>query len=108
MGLSYRRRYDSSVTSTVSTGITVRKLQLAEIEELAAAIPEEPIQLSESGDMVIRPDPCIGVVSRDQFESSAAMIKRAKAAIEQASSFGAPTVVFLSTPFIFDEKIETT
>jgi len=40
MGLSYRRRYDSSVTSTVSTGITVRKLQLAEIEELAAVIPE--------------------------------------------------------------------
>jgi len=68
---------------------------------------EEPIQLSESGDMVIRPDPSIGVVSRDQFESSAAMIKRAKTAIEQASSFGAPTVVFLSTPFILDEKIET-
>jgi hypothetical protein len=35
------------------------------------------------------------------------MIKRAKTAIEQASSFGAPTVVFLSTPFILDEKIET-
>jgi len=64
---------------------------------------EEPFQLTETGDIVIRPDPCIGVISRNQFESADAMMDRAKTAMEQASSFGAPTVVYLSTPFIFDE-----
>jgi len=67
---------------------------------------EVPIQLNETGDIVIRPDPCIGVVSRNQFESSGAMVERAKTAMEQSSSFGAPTVVFLSTPFIFDDDGE--
>jgi len=66
---------------------------------------EEPIQLNETGDMV-RPDPCIGVVSRNQFESSDALIERAKSAVEQASSFGSPSMVYLSTPFIFDESME--
>jgi diguanylate cyclase (GGDEF)-like protein len=63
---------------------------------------ETPIQLSKTGDIVIHPSPCIGVVSHNQFESGNAMMERAKTAMEQASSFGAPTMVFLSTPFIFD------
>jgi diguanylate cyclase (GGDEF)-like protein len=67
---------------------------------------EEPIQLNETGDLVIRPDPCIGVVSRNQFESSDALIERAKSAVEQASSFGSPSMVYLSTPFIFDGTME--
>lgn len=67
---------------------------------------EEPIQLSETGDVVVRPDPCIGVVSRNQFEASDAVIERARAAMAQASSFGMPTVVYLSTPFIFDNDLE--
>jgi diguanylate cyclase (GGDEF)-like protein len=67
---------------------------------------EAPIQLSKIGDIVIHPDPCIGVVSHDQFESGEAMMERAKTAMEQASSFGAPTMVFLSTPFIFDDNGE--
>jgi capsular polysaccharide biosynthesis protein len=67
---------------------------------------EEPIQLNESGDIIIHPDPCIGVVSRNQFESGDAVIERAKAAMGQALSFGASTVVYVSTPFIFDEDIE--
>ena len=67
---------------------------------------EAPIQLSKTGDIVIHPDPCIGVVSHDQFESGDAMMERAKTAMEQASSFGAPTMVFLSTPFIFDDNRE--
>ena len=66
---------------------------------------EEPIQLNETGDTV-RPDPCIGVVSRNQFESSDALIERAKSAVDQASSFGSPSMVYLSTPFIFDESME--
>jgi diguanylate cyclase (GGDEF)-like protein len=66
---------------------------------------EEPIQLNETGD-IVRPDPCIGVVSRNQFESSDALIERAKSAVEQASSFGSPSMVYLSTPFIFDESME--
>jgi diguanylate cyclase (GGDEF)-like protein len=67
---------------------------------------EEPIQLNETGDLVIRPDPCIGVVSRNQFESSDALIERAKSAVEQAASFGSPSMVYLSTPFIFDGTME--
>jgi diguanylate cyclase (GGDEF)-like protein len=67
---------------------------------------DEPLQLNETGDLVIRPDPCIGVVSRNQFESSDALIERAKSAVEQASSFGSPSMVYLSTPFIFDESME--
>jgi diguanylate cyclase (GGDEF)-like protein len=67
---------------------------------------EEPIQLSETGDVTIRPDPCIGVVSRNQFESGDTFVERAKTAMGQASSFGAPTVVYVSTPFIFDNDLE--
>lgn len=67
---------------------------------------EAPIRLNETGDIVIRPDPCIGVVSRDQFESSESMVNRATMAMEQSSSFGIPTVVFLSTPFILDDGVE--
>lgn len=67
---------------------------------------EEPIQLNEAGDIELRLDPCIGVVSRTQFESSDALIERAKSAVEQASSFGSPSMVYLSTPFIFDESME--
>lgn len=67
---------------------------------------EERIQLSETGDVIIRPDPCIGVVSRNQFESSDAVIERAEAAMDQASSFGMPTVVYVSTPFIFNDGLE--
>lgn len=66
---------------------------------------EEPIRLNESGDVDVRPDPCIGVVSRNQFESIESLTKRAETAVEQASALGAPTVVFLSTPFIlYDEN----
>ena len=67
---------------------------------------EEPIQLNETGDIVIRPDPCIGVVSRNPFESSEVLVERAKTAMEQASAFGTATVVFLSTPFILDEGVK--
>ncbi len=67
---------------------------------------EESIQLNEAGDIEIRLDPCIGVVSRNQFESSDALIERAKSAVEQASSFGSSRMVYLSTPFIFDESME--
>ena len=67
---------------------------------------DEPIQLSETGDIIIRPDPCIGVVTRNPFEASDALVERAKSAMNQASSFGMSTVVYLSTPFIFDDGME--
>ena len=67
---------------------------------------EVSIQLNEAGDIEIRLDPCIGVVSRNPFESSDALIERAKSAVEQASSFGSSRMVYLSTPFIFDESME--
>lgn len=67
---------------------------------------ETPIHLSDTGDIVVRPDPCIGVVSREPFEAGDAAMERAKTAMEQASSFGAPTVVYLSTPFVLDADLE--
>jgi len=67
---------------------------------------EEAVHLNESGDIVIRPDPRIGVVSRNQFEASEALMKRAESAMEQATAFGSPTVVYLSTPFILDGEGE--
>jgi diguanylate cyclase (GGDEF)-like protein len=66
----------------------------------------EPVRLNESGDIIIHPDPCVGVVSRDQFETDEKLIKRAETAMAQASAFGAPAVVFLSTPFLLDEEGE--
>jgi len=66
----------------------------------------EPVRLNESGDIIVHPDPCVGVVSRDQFETYDKLIKRAETAMAQASAFGAPAVVVLSTPFILDEEGE--
>jgi GGDEF domain-containing protein len=67
---------------------------------------EAPIQLNENGDIIIRPDPCIGIVSRNPFEAGDAAMERANTAMQQASSFGAPTIVYLSNPFIFDAGLE--
>lgn len=62
----------------------------------------EPIHLDKSGDIVIHPTPCIGVVSRNQFDSSDEVIERAETAVSQASSYETPAVIFLSKPFVFD------
>jgi diguanylate cyclase (GGDEF)-like protein len=67
---------------------------------------QDPIHLNETGDIIVRPEPCIGVVSHNPFEASDAVIERAKTAMAQASSFGTPTVVYLSTPFIFEDDLE--
>jgi diguanylate cyclase (GGDEF)-like protein len=67
----------------------------------------ESIAMDNAGDMVINPDPCIGVVSRDQFETSESVIERAQLAIEKASALEEAGVVFLSKPFLFDETPET-
>ena len=65
---------------------------------------EQPIRLNQSGDIVIHPDPCVGVVSRNQFETDDNMIRRAETAMTQASAFGTPGVVILSTPFLLEEE----
>jgi len=62
----------------------------------------EPIYLDKSGDIVVNPTPCIGVVSRSQFDSSDDVIQRAETAMKQASSYETPAVIFLSKPFVFD------
>ena len=67
---------------------------------------EEPIRLNESGDIVIRPDPCVGVVSRNQFETDESLTARAETAMAQASAFSEPSVVVLSTPFLLDQEDE--
>jgi len=64
----------------------------------------EPIQLNDTGDIIIRPDPCIGVVSHNPFESSDDVIERGKSAMEQASSYESPAVIYLSTPFVYDDE----
>jgi capsular polysaccharide biosynthesis protein len=60
----------------------------------------EPIQIDQSGDLIVQPDPCIGVVTRDQFEMGDELIERGEEAVEKASSFEKASVVFLSNPFV--------
>jgi len=81
--------------SSSAIELTFKRIQ----KYLAGQIP-----LNETGDIVIRPDPCIGVVSRNPFEASDDLIERAKSAVEQASSYETPGVVYLSTPFIYDNN----
>jgi len=66
----------------------------------------EPIQLNETGDIIVRPDPCVGVVSRNPFESSNDIVERGKSAVAQASSYETPTVIYLSTPFVIEDGAE--
>jgi diguanylate cyclase (GGDEF)-like protein len=65
---------------------------------------EEPVRLNDTGDIVIHPDPCVGVVSRNQFETNDELVKRAESAMAQASAFSAPSVVFITTPFILNDE----
>jgi diguanylate cyclase (GGDEF)-like protein len=60
----------------------------------------ESISVDKAGDMVVLPDPCIGLVARDQFDSSEELIKRAEQAVEKASSIEEASVTFLSKPFL--------
>ena len=65
-----------------------------------------PIAVNESGDMVVRPDPCVGIVERNQFEDSEELIERAEMAMEKASAFKTSAVVFLSNPFVLEDDDE--
>lgn len=82
-----------------TTGTAVEKTFKRIQSYLAEAIP-----VSESKDMLISPDPCIGIAERAQFESSDEVIERVEAAVERAASFKKAAVVFLSAPFVFDDK----
>lgn len=63
----------------------------------------EAMRLDATGEMVVRPDPCIGVASHVQFESDKELIKRAELAVEKASALNAPSLTILSRPFVFVE-----
>lgn len=65
-----------------------------------------PIYLDKAGDMVVNPDPCIGVVARDQFEPDDEFLRRAELAVERASSLKDATVIFLAKPFVFTDVSE--
>jgi diguanylate cyclase (GGDEF)-like protein len=65
-----------------------------------------PIMLDKVGDIVVTPDPCIGVVARDQFETADEVLRRAEHAMERASSLKDASVIFLSKPFIFTDANE--
>lgn len=62
------------------------------------------IAVNESGDMVVHPDPCVGIVERTQFEDSEELIERAEMAMERASAFKTAAVVFLTNPFVLEEE----
>lgn len=61
----------------------------------------ETISVDTSGDMIVKPDPCIGVVGRNQLETGEELIARGVNAMEKASALDEASVVVLSTPFIF-------
>ena len=63
----------------------------------------DAIPLDTTGEMTVRPDPCIGVASHAQFESDKELIKRAELAVEKASAMNAPAVTILARPFVFVE-----
>lgn len=65
-----------------------------------------PVLLDKAGDMVVIPDPCIGVVARDQFETDSELLKRAELATEKASSLKDASVTFLTKPFVFTDANE--
>ncbi|HRJ75937.1 MAG TPA: diguanylate cyclase [Anaerolineales bacterium] len=65
-----------------------------------------PIYLDKAGDMVVNPDPCIGVVARDQFESEDEFMRRAESAVDRASSLKEASVIFLAKPFVFTDANE--
>lgn len=62
------------------------------------------VSVDKAGDMVVLPDPCIGVASRDQFDNFEELVKRAEQAAEKASSFEEATVTFLSKPFLYTNE----
>lgn len=61
------------------------------------------ISVDKAGDLVVVPDPCIGVVSRDQLESYDEFLRRAELAMEKASALKEASVVFSTKPFLFAE-----
>ncbi|MCQ3936869.1 MAG: hypothetical protein DPW18_07455 [Chloroflexi bacterium] len=62
------------------------------------------VSVDKAGDMVVLPDPCIGVASRDQFDNFEEFVKRAEQAAEKASSFEEATVTFLAKPFVYTNE----
>jgi diguanylate cyclase (GGDEF)-like protein len=64
----------------------------------------ESIQIDQSKDMIVQPDPCIGVVTRNQFEMSDELIDRAEDALDKASSFEKASVFFQSNPFVATDE----
>lgn len=65
-----------------------------------------PITVDKVGEIIVTPDPCIGVVARDQFETADEVLRRAEQATERASSLKEASVIFLAKPFIFTEATE--
>lgn len=65
-----------------------------------------PIAVDDSGDMVVKPEPCVGIVERNQFEDGEELIERAEMAMERASAFKTAAVVFLSNPFVLDDEMK--
>lgn len=84
-------------TPNSSVEATFRRIQIY----LAA-----PIYLDKAGDMVVNPDPCIGVVAHEQFEAEDEFVRRAELAVDRASSLKEANVIFHAKPFIFTDVDE--
>ena len=97
-------RWDQNVLSVLLPSTPVNAVE-STFNRLQSYLTE-PMYLNNAGDIVVNPAPCIGVVSRQQLDSSDELIRRAEAAMYQASSFEEPKVVILSKPFVFDREGE--
>ena len=84
-------------TPTSSVDAIFRRIQTY----LAEAVP-----VDNSGEMTVLPAPCIGVVTRDQLETSEEFVRRAELAVEKASALEDATVVYMSKPFILSDVNE--
>ena len=93
-------RWDKTVMSVLLPSAPVNAVE-ATFKRLQSYL-SEPLHLDEAGDIVVSPDPCIGVVSLHQTNSSDELIQRAENAVKQASSFEKAAVVYPSKPFVSD------
>lgn len=97
-------RWDKNVLSVLlpSTPVSAVERTFKRLQNYLS----KPIVLDDVGEIVVNPDPCIGVVSHYQVESSDDFIYRAETAVKQATSFETSAVIYSSKPFVFDTEEE--
>ena len=97
-------RWDKNVISVLLPSAPVNAIE-STFRRLQTYLAET-LYLDESGEIVVDPDPCIGVVARQRLDTSDDVIQRAESAMKQASSFEEPAVIFLLKPNVSDVDAE--